>query len=229
MSSLSPGLTWPLVILGLYLVALVIRACLFRVSRLLFGTTTSGIKIYSFLFLPGVIIHEMAHFLVAILLRVPTGKIEIFPDEIDEGRVKMGSVQIAKTDFVRGSLIGAAPLVLGIVLLIVLAQYESGGGVENQWSTWSRIYLLVTVSNSMFVSREDRRGWFGLGLLIVASLVVAVYFLGSERVWMGLGDYSSDLGERINKGLLTVLKINAVLASGLWLMYKLIFIVKRKI
>ena len=171
----------------------------------------------------------MAHFLVAILLRVPTGKIEIFPDEIDEGRVKMGSVQIAKTDFVRGSLIGAAPLVLGIVLLIVLAQYESGGGVENQWSTWSRIYLLVTVSNSMFVSREDRRGWFGLGLLIVASLVVAVYFLGSERVWMGLGDYSSDLGERINKGLLTVLKINAVLASGLWLMYKLIFIVKRKI
>jgi LCP family protein required for cell wall assembly len=88
---------------------------------LLGGSPLSAIKWYSLLFLPGIIVHELSHFTVASLLGVRTGDITLFPHDIgsNSSRMALGSVKVAKTDFLRGSLIGAAPFFVGIISLYI--------------------------------------------------------------------------------------------------------------
>src|SRR3989344_1188437 len=96
--------------LGLFLVELVVlffssRLLLGSLAQLLMGWTGSRevtIKILAILFLPGTMVHELAHVLSAGVLQVPTGEIEFMPQVLDGGEgVKLGSAQIAKTDIVR--------------------------------------------------------------------------------------------------------------------------------
>ncbi|HKC14513.1 MAG TPA: hypothetical protein VKC89_00935, partial [Patescibacteria group bacterium] len=54
------------------------------------------INLTSFLFLPGVIVHELSHYLLASLLFVPVGDIEFMPQR-REGELKLGSVSIGQT------------------------------------------------------------------------------------------------------------------------------------
>src|SRR3989344_8697960 len=74
------------------------------------------------LFLPGVVIHELAHLLVAEILFVKTYEIEIFP-KLENGHLHMGSVQIRQTDMIRRFLIGVAPLIVGSLILFGILYY----------------------------------------------------------------------------------------------------------
>src|SRR4030065_996260 len=79
---------------------------------------------YSFLYLPGIIFHEISHFLTALFLFVPVGGINLNPtfEEDDKGNtksIKLGSVAIGKSDLIRGSLIGFAPFIFGITLILL--------------------------------------------------------------------------------------------------------------
>ena len=71
--------------------------------------------IFSLIFLPGVFLHESSHFVVAKILRVPTGRFSIFPQSLPDGRLQLGYVETARADIIRDSLIGAAPLIIGTV------------------------------------------------------------------------------------------------------------------
>jgi len=46
--------------------------------------------IFSFIFLPGVFLHESGHFLMAKILRVPTGRFSILPQPLPDGRLQLG-------------------------------------------------------------------------------------------------------------------------------------------
>src|ERR1035437_9168331 len=81
-----------------------------------------SINLLSFLFLPGVIVHELSHLLVAAILLVPVGEVEFSPKKNGDG-IKLGSVQIGKTDPIRRCLIGFAPIFMGIVLVVGLAYF----------------------------------------------------------------------------------------------------------
>src|ERR1700681_939898 len=86
---------------------------LFLVSRLMTRVLSFlPIFLISFIFLPGIIIHELSHLLVASILFVKTGEIEFMPQVQDEG-LKLGSVSIAKTDPIRRFIIGVSPIILG--------------------------------------------------------------------------------------------------------------------
>src|SRR3972149_5364942 len=71
------------------------------------------IGLFSILFFPGVFLHELSHFLMAKLLGVRTGSFSIIPRPLQNGRLQLGYVATAKTDIVRDSLVGAAPLIAG--------------------------------------------------------------------------------------------------------------------
>src|SRR5579859_1313470 len=91
-------------------------------SQLLLHITRSSettIQILSFLFLPGVIVHELSHMFMASLLFVRVGTIEFLP-QIHGDTVKLGSVQVARTDPFRRLLIGVAPLLGGMGILLLL-------------------------------------------------------------------------------------------------------------
>ena len=89
---------------------------LYRVTK----KTKSVVVIYSILFFPGVLVHEGSHFFAAKLLGVRTGKFSIAASKQPNGMIRMGYVETEKVDFIRNSLIGAAPLFTAGLLISLL-------------------------------------------------------------------------------------------------------------
>jgi hypothetical protein len=144
----------------------------------LFKNQKVVIHVLAFLFLPGVVVHELAHLLIANMLLVPTGEVEFFP-EIQGDNVKMGSVEIASTDPLRRFVIGAAPLFVGLAVLSVLFWYF-GFSFSWSWQTALLFYAVFQISNTMFSSKKDMEG--AVGLMTVVLLLGLLGFLGGIRV-----------------------------------------------
>lgn len=162
---------------------------------LLFGNDTWSLALYFLLFLPGIVLHELSHWLAATLLGVKTGKISLGPSRRYSGQVRLGSIKVAKTDFFRESLIGLAPLVAGSAIILLIANLAFGvkaanpllpasasldQAIENLVAyarvpdAWLWLYLIFAVSNAMLPSESDRRPW--LPLLICLGLVALLFY-----------------------------------------------------
>src|SRR5512142_3213793 len=74
---------------------------------------TWSLGMFSLLFFPGVLLHELSHFLMARLLGVRTGRFSLLPSVVEGGKLRLGFVETAETDLVRDALIGTAPLITG--------------------------------------------------------------------------------------------------------------------
>lgn len=146
------------------------------VSILIFGSNLVGKWIYTIIFLPGTILHELSHWLMAELLGVGTGEITILPDfedKLEGDREKLGSVETAKTGPLRSFFIGAAPFITGLSVLFVLGSLLLQGG----WLFWQYaliFYGIIIVGSSMLLSREDRRSWPFIAILV--TILVVVYY-----------------------------------------------------
>ena len=147
-----------------------------------FFTRSHKVSIYllSLIVLPGTLIHEMAHLLVAGVTLVPVGDISLMP-EIKEQGVKLGHVEIAKTDFFRRALIGFAPVFIGMGILVTMiyfanSQFFSQGNYPI-WLILTLFYLMVVIGNTMFSSRKDLEGTLGFVVLFI-SIIATLYLLG---------------------------------------------------
>jgi hypothetical protein len=158
--------------------------------------------IFSILFLPGVFLHESSHFVVAKILGVRTGKFSIFPQSLPDGRLQLGYVETARSDAVRDSLIGAAPLIVGTLFVAYVAIFHLQMRVlwdafrNGQFSLfWMGIralpqvqdfylwfYLSFAVSSTMMPSESDRHAWMELVISIGVLLLIAV--LVGAGPWM---------------------------------------------
>lgn len=149
------------------------------ISLLLFGSTKPGLGLYSLVFLPGTIIHELSHWIVAEVLQVRTGEISIFPDSSTEDDTqRLGSVATEKTDPFRSFLIGLAPFITGILILIILGQLLSQGwGIYLWWQLALIIYGIIVIGNSMMISSSDRRSWpFIVILFSLIGILISKYY-----------------------------------------------------
>lgn len=148
---------------------------------LFFFLLTNNIKrtvhLMAFLFFPGTVIHEVSHFLMAHLLFVPTGEMNLLPKMEGDG-VRLGSVMIGKADPLRRLLIGVAPFLVGTAIIFTtLFIAESYQLWTNIWYSLLCVYILFQIGNTMFSSSKDLEGALSfIILLIVLSLVF--YFLG---------------------------------------------------
>jgi hypothetical protein len=150
--------------------------------------------LYFLIILPGVLLHEFSHALMALLLGVRVRRLSIGLRRKAGGRqVALGSVDIAATDPIRASLIGVAPLVTGCTtILIVCGRILHIGllpplGTSGFWQALKRIYaipdfwlwmyLILAVGNAMLPSAADRQSW-GPAIVFVAFLGAAFYFSG---------------------------------------------------
>lgn len=135
------------------------------------------INLLSFLFLPGVIIHELSHMLSAAILMVPVGEIEFMPKVSDNG-VKLGSVEIGRTDPIRRAIIGFAPVLAGTALIISLIYFiYSLDGLLLFWKFAIILYIVFEIGNTMFSSRKDLEGTIEL-LLVFLIIFISLYLLG---------------------------------------------------
>ncbi len=138
----------------------------------------------SFIFLPGVIIHELSHLLIAVILFVPVGDMEFTPKKGEE-RLKLGSVEIAKTDPVRRSIIGFAPVFVGLMLVVGIVYLFTSNILffkEKEIyvllvSVLAIIYFLFVISNTMFSSKVDMEGTLEI-LITLVIIFLASYILG---------------------------------------------------
>lgn len=157
---------------------------LFAFLYTLFRNQRVAIVSISVIFLPGVFVHEVAHLLVAELLQVRTHGIEFTP-ELSGTSLKMGSVQVEKSDIIRRLLIGIAPLIVGSAILIgALFLLSNTFSHESIFSSWISILItliailaIFIITNTMFSSKKDVEGL--LEFLIIASILIgASYFAG---------------------------------------------------
>lgn len=160
------------------------------------------IALFSLIFLPGVFLHETSHYLMARMLGVRTGRFSIVPQAMPDGRLQLGYVETAVSDWLRDSLIGMAPLLLGGAFVayaglahLGLAEVWEGArsqglqaaagllpGIYNQPDFWLWFYLTFAVSSTMLPSASDRRAWLPLGLSV--GLLGGASLLAGAGPWM---------------------------------------------
>ena len=160
------------------------------------------VGLFSMIFLPGVFLHELSHFLAAKILFVRTGRFSLIPRSLPDGRLQLGYVETARADIVRDSLVGAAPLIAGTLFVAYVAIYPlqlrvlwdlfRNGQVDLFWMgvralpqvkdfyLWS--YLAFAVSSTMMPSESDRHAW--LELLISIGVLFAIALLVGAGPWM---------------------------------------------
>ena len=116
------------------------------------------------------------------MMFVPVGRIEILP-QIDGDEVRLGSAEIGQTDMLRRMVIGLAPIIVGL-LVMVGTLWLSYGNLSKETPVWQVLvvlYVIFQVGNSMFSSKKDMEGAVVLivALLIVLTAVItAIYLLG---------------------------------------------------
>jgi len=158
--------------------------------------------LFSMIFLPGVFLHELSHFLVAKILFIRTGRFSIFPQTLPDGRLQLGYVETARSDVVRDSLVGAGPLIVGTLFVAYVAIYHlqlrvlwdlfRNGQLDLFWmgvralpqvkDFYLWFYLAFAVSSTMMPSESDRHAW--LELLISIGVLFAIGFLIGAGPWM---------------------------------------------
>ena len=158
--------------------------------------------LFSLLFFPGVFIHELSHFLMAKLLFVPTGNVSLIPKTIPNGRLRLGYVEVSKTDILRDSLIGKAPLIAGGLFISYAAIYRlnllplwdalRAANFSLFWTGLATLpslpdfplwfYLTFAVSSTMLPSESDRNAW--LPLTGVTIFLIAIAAFAGADVWM---------------------------------------------
>lgn len=168
-------------VLSLVVLYLTQKKLIAQFSRLIHrfgGSRNTLIIFWSIIFLPGTIIHELSHFFFAILTGARTGKIEVFPRILEEsleneesGGVTLGFVQTQKLNPFQGLLVGLAPFLVGLSLLVWLSSSMQSSYASGSFSLlFLQGYLFFTISNSFFPSRSDLRH--------VVPLVITVSLIG---------------------------------------------------
>lgn len=170
------------------------------------GKRNWAVILYALILFPGVLLHELSHWLTATILGVRTGSFSVLPKTGADGTIQLGYVEYYKSSRVgpiRESLIGSAPLVTGTIAVLLMAihvfdlpalatsiQSENIDALVDSlailFSTgdfliW--LYLIFAISNAMMPSSSDRRAWPAFALIMIASAIF-LYFLGLMDVFV---------------------------------------------
>ncbi|MEX1020705.1 MAG: hypothetical protein WDZ49_13660 [Litorilinea sp.] len=147
------------------------------------------------IFFPGVIVHESAHWLAARLMGLRTGAFRVWPRR--QGKyIGLGSVSVQRSDPLRDSLVGIAPLLIGSALVALIGHRVFNvsifGAELAQGEYWRALqvlpvaltradaaiwaYLLFAIANAMMPSASDREPLkpvllYGLGVGLIYLLL----------------------------------------------------------
>ncbi len=184
---------WLIVILlALVLLNRWITAHVQGVGLLLTNNPSVAIWLYFFLFLPGIFLHELSHYVMALVLRVNVGNFSMGPRKKGKDLV-LGSVQVSGVGPLRHSLVGIAPLLFGSLAVLIIGRFlhfDALGGemVRGNLTAvldilsasiaapdfWLWLYLLFAIANAMMPSASDRVYWLPVILFFGAVIAVGV-------------------------------------------------------
>lgn len=222
-----------LFILQLILLTVLSKRCIKNISQLVYSLTnnyTFTVHFMAFLFLPGTLIHELAHALTAGVMLIEVRDLELTP-EIREDGVKLGSVQIVSPDPIRRAVIGVAPFIVGVGVIIGCLWYFSLIYLSAHNFSWLVTVLLLIlifqIGNTMFSSKKDLEGIIGVAVFGI-GLIVAVYFINTQFFIQGVQSILTTLNPYI---VLSVKFLTVPIALDLFIIgcAKLLLSAKRKL
>ena len=201
------------------------------------GNAGCGLRFLFYMLLPGIVLHEASHYVFARLLFVRTGGVNVGIGERRTKKVSLGSVDIARVDPVRESLIGVAPFIVGITAIWLLTGWGIGmwpdalvpweqvverfAARTSDWTIWLDLYLIFAVSTAMIPSESDREPW-GPVVSIIGLGVAILFIMGwTPRVppeWVALARRWLDA---LTYALGVAVIVNGLMAVVLWAMERL--------
>lgn len=190
----------PLVAIAAFAAALILLTYLsrdisLRIQEIVFYISNSQEMAVVGLFLvlmPGIFVHEGAHWAMARLVGLRTGKFRVWP--VRQGNmIGMGQVAVEQKDVWRDSLVGIAPLLAGSLIVTLIGQHIfrtpaivgalNRGDVADLMAGFGRAfqtpdatlwaYVLFAVANAMMPSASDREPL--KPVLLYVSLAAVVY------------------------------------------------------
>jgi len=176
---------------------------------------------YAIFFFPGTAVHEFAHWSMAKLLGVKTAGFAVLPKLGKKGDIQLGSVNVRGGGLLAHTLIGMAPMLLGGVATMALSYILVDVAALNDAIRGEQfdvvltvllqafahpdalilLYLLFTISGSMFLSASDRAPILTM-MLYLAAVLLPLYLFGLIPALPA--DWAQAIGE-----------LFAVFASGL--------------
>jgi len=202
-------------IIAIYIISRLILKELFLFLRKFFETDFPVFILVSFIFLPGTIIHETAHFITALFLILPVKSMSVFP-KWDNNEIKLGEVLFVKKDFLRAILVGIAPIFFGIGILFSLFYFHiypaNNIGLNILYS-----YLIFSISANMFSSKQDLKDL--LLIIPVVVLLIIIFYVFDIKINM---NSINVIINQINLYIFFVLIIDIVLFGVLKLLNRFI-------
>lgn len=167
------------VLAGLWLLGVLLSRHIQGLILLLTGSSTIATTIYDLLVLPGVVLHELSHVVVALLLGLRVLQVNLFQFR-SRTDPRQGEVIVTKADPLRMSVVGAAPLIGGVLVLLLLVRWLDPPTVDLNLAALGQLrqqlrdpltalvtYLLFAIANTMFPSEADRRAWWVVGVVVL--------------------------------------------------------------
>lgn len=219
---------------GLYILSRFLTQRLYTLFFLITNSRSVAITLVILLQFPGTVVHELSHLFAAGVLGVPAGKLTLAPESIRGDSIKTGGVAIGASDPFRRYAIGLAPVFAGILTLTAIAYFlpkltydtfstMQGSAVRTVLQKPALYlfvlagYLMFSISNAMFSSPEDLRGFLPFAL-VVGLFVAAGYLVG---IRIGLTGEALALSTRIvttlvnSLGIVLLVNIGLVVVSSL--------------
>jgi len=217
------------------------------VAYLITKDAAVALWVFFLVFLPGTLVHELSHWLTAKLLGVRTGRIVIWPQAKRDGTVWLGAIQIARTDPVRSSLIGLAPLISGSLLVALIGAHLqldtvgdalASGHWELVWEAlvrsvslsdfWLWTYLLFAIANRMLPSPADREPWKPVLIFFTLLAVVIVSAGWTPSISPEVGNTILDVVGFLLYAFTLTVAINVVVVLFLTLVESIAVIVRQE-
>jgi len=205
---------------------------LFTLLNKLFKNRGLSEKLIFSIFLPGVIVHELSHMLFAEITFVKTFHLDISP-KIEDGYLRLGSVEIQKTDIARRALIGLAPLLSGVIIIssiiIIFSNYFDIGDIFLS-PEYFFLHIVVgwaifVITNTMFSSEKDLEGFVVFGLTVAFfTLVGAVtlILLNQNPLAIFIDIVSSPISLELSRTAATSLIVPVIINGSIFLSSKVL-------
>lgn len=171
----------------------------------------------SVLFFPGTVLHEMAHYFFALITNLKVREVKLFP-EFNEGYIKLGRVLYEKKDFVRGLIVGIAPIIIALFFFWWLGAFRIFPN-DNLYLNLILGYLVFAVSSTMFSSKQDL-----VDLIYIIPLIIII--VGAVYIFDIRADLILNNGKVIENAVAVIKTINFYLLFSLVINIFLILVFK---
>jgi hypothetical protein len=220
-----------------------------RIQELVYlitGSQDMPMVVLFLVLLPGVVLHEFSHWIVAKLLGLHPGRFRVWPKK--QGKyIGLGSVSVRQGGPLADSLVGIAPLVIGSIVVTTIglqvfatsqmtAAWNHGawlGGLGLVLHSLNRpdglawAYLLFVVANAMMPSASDRQPVKSLLLyLILAGLIYFILDFPLTALMTPLEWLVAPL-QALTSALLFVLVLDAFVLAILFLLYGIVLWIRQ--